>query len=37
MGGMDKLFLFSKHAKIKIADRGASEDEVIKAIQRREF
>lgn len=33
MGGMEKRILFSKHAKIKIADRGASEEEVIKAIK----
>jgi hypothetical protein len=33
MGGMDKRILFSNHAKIKMADRGAFEDEVIKAIK----
>lgn len=33
MGAMDKQILFSNHAKVKMADRGAFEDEVIKAIK----
>ena len=33
IGSMDKQILFSNNAKVKMADRGAFEDEVIKAIK----